>query len=141
MSEDSNPAKEVAASNFLRALKRSRCDDSEIIGCRKTLELPAPLTEDILSAAARELPAGPLAAFETCLRCWSRGRLGPSELVATARSFSAASPALRRLFASPVATPSQPVSELATPEQMRELAYLAAASAATAAAARPAVKA
>jgi hypothetical protein len=123
----------------VRAEKRPRYDDMDS-NCAKAPKLPAPLTEDVLCAAARELPAGPLAAFETCLSCWRRGRLGPSELVATARSFTAASPALRRLFASSSATPSTPMSELATPDQMRELAYLAAASAA-ASTSRPAVRA
>ena len=120
--------------------KRLRSDVTCILASRKGPQLPAPLTEAIICAAACELPQGPLASFESCLRCWGLGRLGPSELVATARSFAAASPALRRLFAEADAdaaagAPSVGVSELATPEQMRELAYLAAAAAATSAAA------
>jgi hypothetical protein len=119
--------------------KRLRSDVAHILALRKGPQLPAPLTEAVICAAACELPQGPLASFESCLRCWGLGRLGPSELVATARSFAAASPALRRLFseadaAASAGAPSIGVSELATPEQMRELAYLAAAAAATSAA-------
>ena len=114
-------------------------------GRRDVPALPAPLSEKALCAAARELTQGPLAALNACLRCWREGRLGPAELVATARSFAASSPALRGLFspqltsaasaaavvpmlpsAAPAATAEQ--SELATPEQMRELASLAAAA-------------
>jgi len=120
--------------------KRLRNDMTHILALRKGPQLPAPLTEAVICAAACELPQGPLASFESCLRCWGLGRLGPSELVATARSFAAASPALRRLFTETDATAAVGaltvgVSELATPEQMRELAYLAAAAAATSAAA------
>ncbi len=120
--------------------KRLRGDVTHILALRKGPQLPAPLTEEVICAAANELPQGPLASFESCLRCWGLGRLGPSELVATARSFAAASPALRRLFseadaAAAAGATSAGVSELATPEQMRELAYLAAAAAATSAAA------
>ena len=122
---------DVDENAFESASKRQRLEEASgasTSGLRKATELPAPLTQEVLFAALRELPAGPLAALKTCLSCWRHGRLASSELVSTARSFAAASPTLRQLFSSPKAAPLSIASELATPDQMRELALLAAAA-------------
>ncbi len=107
--------------------------------------LPAPITYTLLRAAARELPQGSLKAIEVCLRCWVENRLDDSELKATFRSFAGASRALRDVFLPSSPRPSTPrsadpssrqpggwgeqlASELATKEQMRDLAMTARAA-------------
>ena len=94
------------------------------------LSFPPPLSADAIDAALSELPAGSGIALVTCVRCWRDGRLGADEVVATARSFAGASPALARALsalaapASPAAA-SAPRGEVATPEEMDELVRLA----------------
>ncbi len=93
---------------------------------------PPPLSADAMNAALSELPAGSSIALVTCVCCWRDGRLSADEVVATARSFASTSPALARALAaftdpaSPAtAAPHAGGGEVATPEEMGELARLA----------------
>jgi hypothetical protein len=96
---------------------------------KAALSFPPPLSADAIDAALSELPAGSGIALVTCVRCWRDGRLGADEVVATARSFAGASPALARALAA-LAAPASPAAlsprgEVATPEEMHELVRLA----------------
>ena len=117
--------------------------DSEVRSSFKKA-LPAPLTSMALRAAARELPRGSFMAIESCLRCWLECRLDDAELTATVRSFSGASRTLRETFKADApatlaaadsggrplprsgsATAQSCGDQLATAEQLRDLASTA----------------
>ena len=61
--------------------------------------LPRPLTHKGLQDAFAELPAGAVNTIQSCLQCWSEGRLDSSDVTETVRSFAAKSEAIRSLFA------------------------------------------
>jgi hypothetical protein len=95
------------------------------ICARRGKALPSPLTSDVIAAALAELPPGASAALKTCVRCWHDGRLGADEVVGTARSFAGSSPTLSRALSRPAEPPCASCGEVATAEQMDELARLA----------------
>jgi hypothetical protein len=83
--------------------------------------LPAPLTHQALSAAYKELPSGAEQSIETVIQCWRTDKLGAEDVIATAKSFAGSSATLRDLFSA-----DADCGEVASADQMRELAQLAA---------------
>ena len=106
------------------------CDNCSCDRRSRRNDYPPPLTSDVLSAAHAELPSGASLALETCVRCRREGRLSADEVVGTARSFAGSSPTLTRALASPRSDAAAALlraggGEIATPEEMDELARLA----------------
>ena len=82
--------------------------------------LPAPLTKPVLDEAYLQLPAGAKQSIETVVGCWRSNKLPASDVLATVKSFVGSSTALAKLF-----TCEEEACEIASAEQMRELARLA----------------
>ena len=62
------------------------------------MQLPPPLTEQLLSQAMRELNQGTARAVESCLQCYRRKRMSGSDLLSFARSIAVHSTTLSTLF-------------------------------------------
>ena len=121
-----SPPTAVSMSCQPQSFKFNFCSARNPIYQRK-IYLPVPLSEEILQNATRELPQGSLAVIQRCIDCWTQRKLDDAELLSTVRSFSGASPLLKRLF-SACGEHSPAVEQIATSEEMRQLASLAAVS-------------
>jgi hypothetical protein len=84
--------------------------------------LPPPLTKSALDEAYEQLPAGAKQSIETVVNCWRSNKLPASDVLATVKSFVGSSAALKKLFGG-----DEQEGEVASDEQMRELARLAMA--------------
>eukprot|EP00277_Geminigera_cryophila_P043578 CAMPEP_0173075290 /NCGR_PEP_ID=MMETSP1102-20130122/11556_1 /TAXON_ID=49646 /ORGANISM="Geminigera sp., Strain Caron Lab Isolate" /LENGTH=724 /DNA_ID=CAMNT_0013944585 /DNA_START=175 /DNA_END=2346 /DNA_ORIENTATION=- len=62
------------------------------------MQLPPPLTEQLLSQAMRELNQGTARAVESCLQCYRSKRMSGSDLLSFARSIAVHSTTLSTLF-------------------------------------------
>jgi hypothetical protein len=116
--EQQEPATQHAAEEQETVTKKARTIALEA--------LPAPLKRADLDAAYAQLPAGAEVAIEASINMWREKRLGLSEVMATVKSFESQSPVLARaLLPLSIKEPTAPIEcEVATPEQMRELAAL-----------------
>ena len=85
--------------------------------------LPSPLTQLLLNDAYKQLPRGAEQSIESVIQCWRTNKLDASDVIATVKSFSGRSAVLQAIFSS-----DTPQGEVASEEQMRELASLAASS-------------
>eukprot|EP00288_Rhodomonas_lens_P013850 CAMPEP_0177711582 /NCGR_PEP_ID=MMETSP0484_2-20121128/11937_1 /TAXON_ID=354590 /ORGANISM="Rhodomonas lens, Strain RHODO" /LENGTH=228 /DNA_ID=CAMNT_0019223323 /DNA_START=107 /DNA_END=793 /DNA_ORIENTATION=- len=103
--------------------------DMDYISAKKKLavremEMPAPLSAQVLEAARKELPAGAVFSIDTCLKCWREKKMAWDEVLFTVKTFASSSATLKSALES---TEQQHRGEQATMEQMRELSALACA--------------